>query len=144
MREIKFRAWDKVNAVMVPFTDDFISEEYSSICFSPPQGHPWSGIGNLPGSYGNNLADGEPISRQYELMQYTGLKDRNDREVYSDDIVKCTAGCPHVMEWRQEVPSTGLGGMPGFYLSGLNEGYVWTGKEEVIGNIYENPELLNK
>ena len=42
----------------------------------------------------------------------------------------------------QEFPSIGLGGMPGFYMKGLNEGYVWTKLEEVIGNIYENSELL--
>ncbi|MFP9042019.1 YopX family protein, partial [Enterococcus faecalis] len=37
---------------------------------------------------------------------------------------------------------TYIGGMPAWYLSGLNEGYAWTGTEEIIGNIYENPELL--
>jgi hypothetical protein len=35
-----------------------------------------------------------------------------------------------------------VGGMPAWYLSGLSEGYAWTGEEEVIGNIYDNPELL--
>ena len=34
------------------------------------------------------------------------------------------------------------GGMPGWYLSGLGNGYAWMNSEEVIGNIHENPELL--
>ncbi|MTV43620.1 YopX family protein, partial [Streptococcus pneumoniae] len=37
---------------------------------------------------------------------------------------------------------TYIGGMPAVYLKGLLSGYVWTEDEEIIGNIYENPELL--
>ena len=36
------------------------------------------------------------------------------------------------------------GGMPGWYLSGLDDGYAWTNSEEVIGNIHEHPELLEE
>lgn len=39
---------------------------------------------------------------------------------------------------------TFVGGMPAWYLSGLMEGYAWTGEEEVLGNIYANPELLKE
>jgi len=76
------------------------------------------------------------------LLQYTGLKDRNGKEVYESDIVKCTEGCSHQIIWLEERGGIFWGGMPGWYLSGLDEGYAWTGEEEVIGNIYENPELL--
>ncbi|MGK4081953.1 YopX family protein, partial [Enterococcus hirae] len=34
--------------------------------------------------------------------------------------------------------------MPAWYLSGLRNGYSWAGREEVIGNIYENPELMKE
>lgn len=37
---------------------------------------------------------------------------------------------------------TEIGGMPAVYLKGLLEGYAWTGSEEILGNIYENQELL--
>ena len=37
-----------------------------------------------------------------------------------------------------------FGGMTAWYLSGLSNGYSWTGREEVIGNIYENSELLEE
>lgn len=76
------------------------------------------------------------------LMQSAGLYDRNGVEVYEDDIVRCSRGCPHRVIWVKEYGGSFLGGMPAWYLSGLNEGYSWTGAEEIIGNIYENPELL--
>ncbi|MEK2536963.1 YopX family protein [Tetragenococcus halophilus] len=79
---------------------------------------------------------------KYELMQSTGLYDRNGVEVYEDDIVRCSRGCPHRVIWVKEYGGSFLGGMPAWYLFGLNEGYSWTGAEEIIGNSWENPELL--
>ncbi|EPM8082528.1 YopX family protein [Enterococcus faecium] len=76
------------------------------------------------------------------LMQSTGLKDKYGVDVYQGDIIRCASGCPHEVIWLEEYGGTFIGGMPAWYLSGLNSGYAWTGKEEVIGNIYENPELL--
>lgn len=78
------------------------------------------------------------------LMQSTGLKDKNGVEVFQGDIVRCTRGCPHEVVWLKEYAGMYVGGMPAWYLSGLSEGYAWTGDEEIIGNIYENPELLDQ
>lgn len=74
--------------------------------------------------------------------QFTGLLDKNGTSVYEGDIVKCTRGCPHVVTFILEHGGNVLGGMPTFYLSELLPGYQWTGQEEIIGNIYENPELI--
>ncbi|KWW79572.1 DNA-packaging protein, partial [Enterococcus faecium] len=79
---------------------------------------------------------------EVELMQSTTLKDKNGVDVYQGDIIRCTRGCPHEVIWLEKYGGTFFGGMPAWYLSGLSNGYSWTGREEVIGNIYENSELL--
>ena len=79
---------------------------------------------------------------EIELMQSTGLKDKNGKEVFVGDIIKCTRGCLHEVYIEKEYGGTYFGEMPAVYLKGLREGYAWTEHEEIIGNIYENPELL--
>lgn len=79
---------------------------------------------------------------EIELMQSTGLHDRNGKEVFVGDIIKCTRGCPHEVYLEKEYGGKYIGGMPAVYLKGLLEGYAWTGAEKILGNIYENPELL--
>lgn len=82
------------------------------------------------------------LEERYVLMQSTGLKDKNGVDVYQGDIIRCTSGCPHEVIWLEEYGGTFFGGMPAWYLSGLSNGYAWTGREEVIGNIYENSDLV--
>ena len=77
------------------------------------------------------------------LMQSTGLKDKNGKEVFVGDIIKCTRGCLHEVYIEKEYGGTYFGGMPAVYLKDLREGYVWTEHEEIMGNIYENKELLD-
>ncbi len=77
-----------------------------------------------------------------ELMQSTGLFDKNGKEVFIGDIVKCSVGCLHEVYLEKEYGGNFIGGMPAIYLKGLSKGYAWTGSEEIIGNIYQNPELL--
>ena len=91
------------------------------------------------------IGDGITFQRladEVELMQSTGLKDKNGKEVFVGDIIKCTRGCPHEVYIEKEYAGTFIGGMPAVYLKGLNVGYAWTGAEEIIGNIYENKDIL--
>lgn len=76
------------------------------------------------------------------FMQSTGLRDKNGKEVFVGDIIKCTRGCLHEVYIEKEYGGTYIGGMPAIYLKGLREGYAWTEHEEIIGNVYENRELL--
>lgn len=76
------------------------------------------------------------------IMQSTGLKDKNGQEVFVGDIIKCTRECLHEVYIEKEYGGTFIGGMPAVYLKGLGEGYAWTEHEEIIGNVYENQELL--
>lgn len=76
------------------------------------------------------------------LMQACGLHDKNDKEVFVGDIIKCTRGCLHEVYIEKEYGGTYIGGMPAIYLKGIREGYAWTGDEKIIGNVYQNSELL--
>lgn len=125
MREIKFRAWDNET-----------NEMLDMVTVACERKDPWPPLYTKDG-----IING--IDHQdYVLMQYTGLRDKNGKEVYQGDIVRCSRGCPHEVIWLEEYGGTYVGGMPTWYLSGISEGYAWTGEEEIIGNIYENPELL--
>lgn len=114
MREIKFRAWNKQKALMIYDVDinsygQVIKYEY----------------GQYDGSY------------DYPVMQYTGLRDKNGREIYEGDIVKCfrNEGFEFV---TTRLGAHGIETQVGFYPFTEIDGHV-----EVIGNIYENPEMAN-
>lgn len=96
------------------------------------------------GQAGRLITHAEMSPDKYILMQSTGLKDKNGVDVYQGDIIRCTSGCLHEVIWLEEYGGTFIGGMPAWYLSGLRNGYSWAGREEVIGNIYENPELMKE
>jgi uncharacterized phage protein (TIGR01671 family) len=94
--------------------------------------------------------------KPYEFMQYTGLKDKNGREIYAGDIVQW----PSNLVGRRERRIKDLGVIEydsrnlGYWLKRVNGGDGFTGTVnlwqgavmvgEVIGNIYENPELLER
>jgi uncharacterized phage protein (TIGR01671 family) len=92
---------------------------------------------------------GEGDNYHSPIMQYTGLKDKNDKEIYEGDIVICNDESEgrkrvvcydiHQAKYKAVPKST-------YYANAGNGG--WTGFElrwyyEVIGNIYESPELFN-
>jgi len=117
-REIKFRVWDK-------YTKSF----FIKIDFADA---------NKGDSVGNYMI-AFPIypHREYIFQQFTGLKDKNDKEIYEGDIVN-TNGKNYEIIWRGA----------GFYCVGSDYplGSCWFvgGNPYIIGNIFENPEILNK
>lgn len=130
----RYRAWIKTEKRMF-FSDDILAIDYENKEIVTQQVY-----------FENGLPDDRDIycynPDEIELMQSTGLKDKNGKEVFIGDIVKCTRGCLHEVYLEKEYGGTFIGGMPAVYLKGFGDGYAWTEYEEIIGNIYENPELL--
>lgn len=149
MREIKFRAWDVINEKMYP------------VAFPTWNGAVEGKINFVTHSVEMIDEDGDdkPV-----LMQFTGLVDKNGKEIFEGDIYKITAG-PHF--WIYQVKD--VGGNFGNTLFGVldhsncssNEAdeytfqittekaglrdFVKCGRDcEIIGNIYETPELLTE
>ena len=127
----KFRAWDVLAEKMI--------DEIQMISFVRKEiiGKFSDGSTSVPLKF-EDERNGEDVI----LMQSTGLRDKNGKEVFVGDIIKCTRGCLHEVYIEKEYGGTYVGGMPAVYLKDLREGYAWTEHEEIIGNIYENPELL--
>jgi uncharacterized phage protein (TIGR01671 family) len=137
MREIKFRAWcngDSFNrkGMYTGFSFDNIYSGYDEAA--------------------TNCEDGkciqEPKWDNLILMQYTGLKDKNGKEIYESDVLEYTE-CDEGGEWNNHKVVAWENGEYYVYSWGDKHCYfksLYNFYEEigakVIGNIYENKELL--
>jgi len=140
MREIKFRAWSEDTKEMFMVDEIMFSrvEETNKQFFVIKQLHKsWDGVTN---DYNQKY---EKVGTDFFLMQYTGLKDKNDKEVYEGDILEVERfeNDDNPMEVVFEDAS--------FYVKNKKRrvgiGRWYAGERiEVIGNIYENPTLANK
>ena len=108
MREIKFRQWN--------IKDRFMSKSFDvwdmSMCHMCTDGH-----------------NRQPV----EIMQYTGLKDKNGKEIYEGDVVTglySSLDEPVLIEYEDGYWSWDYYDVPEYF--------------EIIGNMHENPELLNE
>lgn len=116
MREIKFRAWDKYNKQWVGFEMtrwalyDEKNEKQQVILCTPPK-------------------------EEIVFMQYTGLKDKNGKEIYEGDIVNHLIAGKNIVR-KVEWIKNGYWSIGDFY---GGEGHEYTAEDriEVIGNIYE-------
>jgi len=124
-REIKFRAWDaKENRWYAP-----VFEAYAGR------------LDELVVSFGGDLArrtmkgmDHESLfPDRYILEQFTGFRDNNEKEIYEGDLVK-TNGARGIVEIKWLPDGDEYEIMGGYFLPGNTF--------EIVGNIHENPELL--
>ncbi len=126
MREIKYRAWDKNTKIMIgannPYVNQFIA-------------------GTVASAFTGLHEDNHP----YTFMQYTGLKDKNGVEIYEGDIVKWESEDYELYNYKIIFENCsyyaesilGNKSMIGGTLAKDRNIYI-----EVIGNIYQNKELL--
>jgi len=117
MREIKFRVWDKLLKRMLSW--EWVHDNFFSRIFDYPNMIP---------------------------MQYTGIEDKSGKEIYEGDLIQNEYGricevvwMEHAGCWDAHVRKFGAeskGGHLGF------QNNEWPRHVIIIGNIYENPELL--
>lgn len=132
MREIKFRCWDIENKEMLEVQELDYADSYD--------GQPM-----IRTTMYNDYFDTEDMI----LMQYTGLKDKNGKEIYEGDIIYCKqyigGNCVEYCIEKGYVcfndGEFGLYRKQGYYQS-LYKFKEYDYEFEVIGNIYDNPELL--
>jgi uncharacterized phage protein (TIGR01671 family) len=136
MREIKFRAWDNFNKRMLgPFGPFRWHDEYDLLYLE----------GTLDVPAGDNL----------NFMQFTGLTDKNGKEIYEGDVLKyfnpaTKTTSLHSIVWQDRKGRFGMQALTGARRN--EEPRPMTQREahfdrksefEVIGNIYENPDKLD-
>lgn len=115
MRDIKFRAWDIAYKKWLEQKE--VYEEVAEQGMWNPE-----------------------RSEYFHIMQYTGLKDKNGKEIYEGDIVMketYSRGYWLPVVWKEAMFAVGESGLSPLYKSDAK--YY-----EVIGNIYENPSLLTQ
>jgi len=135
MREIKFRAWDKKRNVMVTVDNEDSWDSEKDEWYGHVDEMALNALGSLS-------------EERHVVQQYTGLKDKNGKEIYEGDILKTIDhfGMVFVKELVYDQDAFCVLGSGG---PGLPDNCTWTQRIsglkniEVIGNIYENPELLN-
>ena len=126
-REIKFRAWNKEKNIMVYNNED---DTYGY----------WDGCRNSNVGMVNEILNSK-YYEEYEFMQFTGLHDKNGKEIYEGDIVKKTGSIgidigKVIYEYNGFIVD--VMNMDRFY----GRVHLLEKFTEVIGNIYEDSELL--
>ena len=116
MREIKFRVWDKLNKEM--FNVEIMDFQKRQVYKDTVSYRKFEDI---------------------ELMQYTGLKDKNNKEIYEGDIVTL-----HNRKYKVTFNTEGARFVLRYDEFELDIIFINHNNKrmEVIGNIYENPELM--
>jgi uncharacterized phage protein (TIGR01671 family) len=156
MREIKFRAWDKKSKKIREVNFIAFHNKRDAFSFNP------SNTPKVIHLWGRSMIEDKDIILHREenyviLMQFTGLKDKYGADIYEGDIFADVLNTKdigvvkfgeynHCFDKQQLID---FGNHIGFYVEFNYKGTrkdlkYWAKNSEIIGNIYETPELLNK
>lgn len=130
MREIKFRSWDLEKKCMFYDVEEF-----------------YDGLGygfDKPDPTGCQDCFSDFLNSEHQIvMQYTGLKDKNGKEIYEGDIVQFDKENAKVFP-KPTMPV--IFDYGAFYVGKYTVLLLSTTTEviDIIGNIYENPKLIVK
>lgn len=144
MREIKFRVWNTSLKGYVPEDIVYLSPD-GSLLFGSIMMNDAIYIKPNFQKYKDVILEGENI-----VEQYTGLKDKNGKDICHGDICSFTSKTGKhigVVEWSDNLASFGLRMVKNNFLytfSELDTMGIDLNTLEVAGNIHENPELLEK
>ena len=139
MQNLKFRAWDNENEYMITSMQGIYTALRNTM-----------NITRQDDGYYNTGDLLKPNKEKYSIMQYTGLKDKEKKEMYEGDIVEikvydsfskqCISTKKCVIEFKN-----GIFGVMFTKAQELTAFVHFTNTTfEVIGNIYENKELLSE
>lgn len=154
MRTIKFRAWDEkykymnYKVIVGMWGEDVLDDENYTACSM------WIEPEYVDYKCEPHWGHFEPYHSDIKLMQFTGMKDKNDKEVYEGDIIKLTSdsilnrGLDEVgiIVYDESEGMYCLEGFDGVYMDEFYNGNTIIGRVsmEVIGNRYENKDILEK
>ena len=144
MTEIKFKAWDR--KLKCWFQPVYEANE-GKLLFLTLNLNGSLSMTKIDGRYGTD-EDSLPYSERFEIMQYIGLKDKNEKSIYQRDVRVWDHPQDHFLNGRPVEFKNGAFGLEtkrGFmsFFQALELQEDIMDQYEIIGNQPENPELIN-